>query len=128
MRRSSRTPRRRPCCTSSACDRRVGKIAWQGGYGCARLRAILPTRLNRQVPQRRQRAGTPYCFFRACGMGALPTLQVFALSILALAVAGLPARAQASDQGEIHGLKLGLKAASMALSGFGELACGSNGG
>ncbi len=32
------------------------------------------------------------------------------------------------DPGEIHGLKLGLVAKSMTLDGFGELACGSNGG
>jgi hypothetical protein len=40
----------------------------------------------------------------------------------------LPAHAQGPDLGEIHGLKLGLKAQSMTLDGFGELACGSNGG
>jgi hypothetical protein len=32
------------------------------------------------------------------------------------------------DPGEIRGLKLGLKAQSMTLDGFGDLACGSNGG
>ena len=32
------------------------------------------------------------------------------------------------DPGEIHGLKLGLKAAEMSTDTFGELACGSNGG
>jgi hypothetical protein len=45
---------------------------------------------------------------------------------LALAVAG--GFAQAADPGEIHGLKLGLKAATMTLDGFGDLNCGSNGG
>ena len=39
------------------------------------------------------------------------------------------AHAQAGvDRGELRGLKLGLDAQSMRLSGFGELACGSNGG
>jgi hypothetical protein len=33
-----------------------------------------------------------------------------------------------SDPGEIHGLKLGLNAQAMTLDGWGELACGSNGG
>jgi hypothetical protein len=33
-----------------------------------------------------------------------------------------------ADPGEIRGLKLGLKAQEMSLDGFGELACGSNGG
>jgi hypothetical protein len=32
------------------------------------------------------------------------------------------------DPGEIHGLKLGLKAAEMSTDTFGDLACGSNGG
>jgi hypothetical protein len=32
------------------------------------------------------------------------------------------------DRGEIRGLKLGLNARAMRLAGFGELACGSNGG
>jgi hypothetical protein len=32
------------------------------------------------------------------------------------------------DPGEIHGLKLGMTATSMAMDGWGELACGSNGG
>jgi hypothetical protein len=42
-----------------------------------------------------------------------------------------PAFAQAQDKtdpGEIHGLKLGLMAKAMRLDGFGDLACGSNGG
>jgi hypothetical protein len=48
---------------------------------------------------------------------------------LAIIAAALPARAQArTDPGEIRGLKLGLKAEEMSLDGFGELACGSNGG
>ncbi len=47
----------------------------------------------------------------------------------ALAFAVAAARAQsASDPGEIHGLKLGLDAHAMSLDGWGELACGSNGG
>jgi hypothetical protein len=55
---------------------------------------------------------------------------LFITGVLALAIplAGLPARAQAPDLGEIHGLKLGLEAPSMTVAGFGELACGSNGG
>ena len=34
----------------------------------------------------------------------------------------------ASDPGEVHGLALGLNAQTMTLDGWGELACGSNGG
>jgi hypothetical protein len=72
---------------------------------------------------RGQRARTLSGFLRASRMGALPTL----LALLTFALTA-PARAQAPDLGEIHGLKLGLKAPSMTLDGFGELACGSNGG
>jgi hypothetical protein len=48
---------------------------------------------------------------------------------LTVALANAPAQAQSRpDPGEIRGLKLGLKAQSMSLDGFGDLACGSNGG
>ena len=48
---------------------------------------------------------------------------------LALIVAAAPTQSQnRTDPGEIRGLKLGLKAQDMSLDGFGELACGSNGG
>jgi hypothetical protein len=47
----------------------------------------------------------------------------------ALAVAAATAVfAQAPDSGEIHGLKLGLQAQTMTLDGWGQLACGSDGG
>jgi hypothetical protein len=51
-------------------------------------------------------------------------------AIVALAVTvTMEARAQTqNDSGEIHGLKLGLTAQTMTLNGWGELACGSNGG
>jgi len=53
-------------------------------------------------------------------------LLAFALTV---ALANVPALAQGRpDPGEIRGLKLGLKAQSMSLDGFGDLACGSNGG
>src|ERR1043166_3169289 len=46
-----------------------------------------------------------------------------------LALPALPALAQnKGDPGEIRGLKLGLKAQTMTTDGFGEFACGSNGG
>src|SRR3974390_3095575 len=48
---------------------------------------------------------------------------------LVLQVSGTRAEPRVkSDPGEIRGLKLGLDAQSMTLDGFGELACGSNGG
>jgi hypothetical protein len=61
-------------------------------------------------------------------MGAKATTIVCAVA-LAATVSGAPAQSQAKhDPGEIHGLKLGLAARSMTMDGFGELACGSNGG
>lgn len=53
----------------------------------------------------------------------------FAISVCALLGAGAaPTNAQRADPGEVHGLKLGLNAKGMTLEGFGDLACGSNGG
>jgi hypothetical protein len=52
-----------------------------------------------------------------------------AIGILTAALVNGPAQAQRKpDPGEIRGLKLGLAAQSMTLQGFGDLACGSNGG
>jgi hypothetical protein len=48
--------------------------------------------------------------------------------MLALVSAGAAAHAQPESAGEIRGLKLGLSAKAMPTRGFGELACGSNGG
>jgi len=57
-------------------------------------------------------------------------MRFFIGAVTALAVAGASiARAQTpSDPGEIHGLRLGLQAQAMTLEGWGELACGSDGG
>jgi hypothetical protein len=53
----------------------------------------------------------------------------FAVLIAAVFAAASVAVAQTGqDPGEVHGLKLGLSAASMTMDGWGELACGSNGG
>jgi hypothetical protein len=54
--------------------------------------------------------------------------RMAALAALAL-IAAVGAAAQTRpDPGEIHGLKLGLDARRMSRDGFGEFACGSNGG
>jgi len=51
------------------------------------------------------------------------------VAIVPSAAAQAQRQAQArGDVGEIRGLKLGLKADAMTLDGFGDLACGSNGG
>ena len=57
----------------------------------------------------------------AAGFGA-------GLALLLLAPAAGPAWAQQRDTGELHGLKLGQTASTMRLDGWGDLACGSNGG
>ena len=51
--------------------------------------------------------------------------------LITLAVVAAPSLAHAQgrpDQGELRGLKLGLNAQEMSTRGFGEFACGSNGG
>jgi hypothetical protein len=49
--------------------------------------------------------------------------------LLALIFAALPAQAQRRDDpGEIRRLRLGLQAGEMSTDGYGEFACGSNGG
>lgn len=55
---------------------------------------------------------------------------VVALAVALGTVSGGPVAAAGPqpDPGEIHGLKLGLKAAEMSADTFGDLACGSNGG
>src|SRR6516164_9731326 len=56
---------------------------------------------------------------------ATAALAAFAMfSLVAVCAEAQPPR----DPGEIHGLKLGLKAAEMSTDAFGDLACGSNGG
>jgi hypothetical protein len=51
----------------------------------------------------------------------------FATLVLVAAI-GASAAQTRKDPGEIHGLKLGLDARQMSTDGFGEFACGSNGG
>ncbi len=54
---------------------------------------------------------------------------VLALAMILVAASGRAAQAQTPGElGEIHGLKLGLSAAAMSTDGFGEFACGGNGG
>jgi hypothetical protein len=51
-----------------------------------------------------------------------------ACALAALAAVSSASAQSAPDPGEIHGLKLGLTAQAMTLDGWGEIACGSNGG
>jgi hypothetical protein len=62
----------------------------------------------------------------AHGVGKIASAALVALAVLFLASSthAQPRR----DPGEIHGLKLGLKAEEMSTDTFGDLACGSNGG
>jgi|SRR5208282_2216109 len=62
-------------------------------------------------------------------MRALLSAAIICSAVMLGIAAASRARAQEqSDQGEVHGLKLGLTAGTMTLEGWGELACGSNGG
>jgi hypothetical protein len=55
-----------------------------------------------------------------------PIAGVIVAFVVAVAI-GAGAQTQ-TDAGDIHGLKLGVDARTMTLDGWGELACGSNGG
>src|SRR5580700_8926877 len=60
-----------------------------------------------------------------------PRARISTAALIALCVLPGAVATQAQprpDPGEIHGLKLGLKAAEMSADTFGDLACGSNGG
>jgi hypothetical protein len=64
----------------------------------------------------------------ASGLAIATASQIVASrATLAQAAPTAPAGAQ-RDPGEIHGLKLGLKASEMTTDDWGDLACGSNGG
>jgi hypothetical protein len=51
-----------------------------------------------------------------------------AVAVFVIASASSAWAQTVSDPGEVHGLALGLSAQTMTLDGWGELACGSNGG
>src|SRR5258708_29218699 len=62
-------------------------------------------------------------------MTARTRIPAAALAALCMLCGAVTAQAQPRpDPGEIHGLKLGLKATEMKTDTFGDLACGSNGG
>src|SRR5262245_10000808 len=57
-----------------------------------------------------------------------PVLVACAAALAVLLTCATARTQNRADPGEIRGLRLGLKAQEMSLDGFGELACGSNGG
>ena len=57
-----------------------------------------------------------------------PRRAAFVAALGLVATLGAAGAQTRPDPGEIHGLKLGLDARKMSLVGFGEFACGSNGG
>jgi hypothetical protein len=96
---------------------RVGKIAGSGrnpGAGVAGdfSRAVMRTGLTAWAKARIARA--PY--------------RAVLVALAALCVTAVTNAQPRRDPGEIHGLKLGLKADEMSTDTFGDLACGSNGG
>src|SRR5580704_17294102 len=103
--------------------RRVGKGARHHREGHALASRAVPTAAppvgtaREAVESNRRRA------WRLC-----PPYGIVLAALAALCIPG-PACAQPQrDPGEIHGLKLGLKADEMSTDTFGDLACGSNGG
>jgi hypothetical protein len=90
-----------------AVRRRNHGVTLQGGTAWAKARETVASNIR--------------CALRLCPPYG-PALAV--LFLAAAAHAAGPAR----DPGEIHGLRLGLKAAEMSTDSFGDLACGSNGG
>ena len=57
-----------------------------------------------------------------------PRRAAYVATLALVASVGAAAAQTRPDQGELHGLRLGLDARRMSLDGFGEFACGSNGG
>ena len=61
-------------------------------------------------------------------MRLCPPYSTVLVALAALFIATTAHAQPRRDPGEIHGLKLGLKAEEMSTDSFGDLACGSNGG
>jgi hypothetical protein len=59
---------------------------------------------------------------------AIATVAALAAALCVLSGGPVAGAEPRPDPGEIHGLKLGLKAAEVSADTFGDLACGSNGG
>jgi len=70
----------------------------------------------------------PIAWARAPGVRLRPSYRAVLIGLAALFVATTTHAQLRGDPGEIHGLKLGLKASEMSTDTFGDLACGSNGG
>lgn len=106
--------------------RRVGKGAWrESKNGVPAPRAVPtatpPVRAARDAVK--SNIGRAWRLCRPYGLCSALLVALAALST-ASAIYAQPRR----DPGEIHGLKLGLKADEMSTDTFGDLACGSNGG
>ena len=112
----------------AATVRRVGKGARYGLESYAPAYRAVPTAAPpvgtaREAVQFNVRAGR-LCPPYAVRQGAIAMLVALASLLVATTTHAQPQR----DPGEIHGLKLGLKAEEMSTDTFGDLACGSNGG
>ncbi len=107
--------------------RRVGKGGHvQANSGAA---AVPPCPRVQAQPARGHGGTSAVRLWQRWGRLCPPYGLAFALAALAIAVSAMQVHAQPRpDPGEIHGLKLGLKAAEMSTATWGDLACGSNGG
>ncbi len=70
----------------------------------------------------------PTAWAKAQSMRLCPPYGAALVALVVLFVASSTYAQPRRDPGEIHGLKLGLKAEEMSTDTFGDLACGSNGG
>jgi hypothetical protein len=102
---------------------RVGKGAW---HRVCWIR--LPFAPCPPVALRRARRDTPKRNFPGGARRVCPPYCAVLVALAALLIATTTHAQPRRDPGEIHGLKLGLKAEEMSTDTFGDLACGSNGG
>jgi len=77
--------------------------------------------------------GAQRCLYPDRVMRRMPTIARAGPLALLIALAGMNAAlaqgpGEQADRGELRGLKLGLAARTMSANGYGEFACGSNGG
>jgi hypothetical protein len=114
-------------------DEELARTVGKGGDVPASFARALRPPCPRRSDDPRGHGGTnaavkSKCWDRLCPPYGLWTAAL-SLATLCIALAAQEtAGAQPRDPGEIHGLKLGLKADDMSTDTFGDLACGSNGG
>jgi hypothetical protein len=115
--------------------RRVGKIALDGRRTGTSLDGDFAHVVPRRDPGFALRGRTAWAKAREAvesnqrrASRLCPPYAAVLVTLAALFIATTAHAQPRRDPGEIHGLKLGLKAEEMSTDTFGDLACGSNGG